>query len=95
MGWSGEVHDSRVTTAVLQAKREIRLKRARKIPEPQGNSGAWPLAAVAGLLLSAAALQQQGNWRRATAKLHRFWEQLPFNQAHQVCCCPDDRCLPM
>lgn len=68
MGWSMEVHDSRVTTAIVQAKREARLRRAHKIPEPQGNSGAWPLAAVAGIVLSAVALQRDGNWRHATAK---------------------------
>ncbi|KAL3139300.1 hypothetical protein ABBQ38_003639 [Trebouxia sp. C0009 RCD-2024] len=76
MGWSEEVHDSRVTTAVLQAKREARLRRAHKIPEVQGNSGGWPLAAVAGLVLSAAALQQGSNWRRATHKLQHFWRQV-------------------
>lgn len=85
MGWSEEVHDSRVTTAVLQAKREARLKKARKIPEVQGNSGGWRLAAVAGIVLSAAALQQGSNWRRATNKLQRFWEELPFRGTQQVC----------
>ena len=84
MGWSGEVHDSRVTTAFLAAKREARLKRAHKLPEAQGNSGGWPLAAVAGLLLSAAALQQDGNWRRATSKLQHFWRQLPLLGSQQV-----------
>ena len=84
MGWSGEVHDSRVTTAFLAAKREARLKRTHKLPEAQGNSGGWPLAAVAGLLLSAAALRQDGNWRRATSKLQHFWRQLPLPGSQQV-----------
>ena len=84
MGWSGEVHDSRVTTAFLAAKREARLKRTHKLPEAQGNSGGWPLAAVAGLLLSAAAIRQDGNWRRATSKLQHFWRQLPLPGSQQV-----------
>ena len=84
MGWSGEVHDNRVTTAFLQAKREARLKRTHKIPEAQGNSGGLPLAAIAALLLSAAALQQDGNWRHVTSKLQRFWKRLPLQGAQQV-----------
>ena len=84
MGWSEEVHDSRVTTAFLQAKREARLKRAHKVSEPGGNSVVWPLAAVAGVLLSAATLQQDGNWRRATSKLQHLLGQLPFHNGQQV-----------
>ena len=76
MGWSTEVHDSRLTTAILQAKREARLRRAHKLPEPQGNSGPWPLAAVAGLVLSAVALQRDGRWQHAKSKLSQFCRQL-------------------
>ena len=86
MGWSTEVHDSRVTSAVLQAKHEARLRRAHKLPEPQGNTGPWPLAAVAGLLLSAVALQQDGNWRHATSKLTQILRQLPWSQKPQQVC---------
>ena len=76
MGWSTEVHDSRLTTAILQAKREARLRRAHKLPEPQGNSGPWPLAAVAGIVLSAVALQRDGCWQQAKSKLSHFCRQL-------------------
>ncbi|KAL0048423.1 hypothetical protein WJX82_002788 [Trebouxia sp. C0006] len=76
MGWSTEVHDSRLTTAILQAKREARLRRAHKLPEPQGNSGPWPLAAVAGIVLSAVALQRDGRWQHAKSKLSQFCRQL-------------------
>ena len=76
MGWSTEVHDSRVTTAFLQTKREARLRRAHKLPEPQGNSGPWPLAAVAGIVLSAVALQRDGRWQHAKSKLSQFCRQL-------------------
>jgi hypothetical protein len=76
MGWSSEVHDSRVTTAILQAKREARLRRAHKLPEPQGNSGPWPFAAVAGIVLSAVALQRDGRWQHAKSKLSQFCRQL-------------------
>ena len=84
MGWSTEVHDSRVTTAILQAKREARLRRAHKLPEPQGNSGPWPLAAVAGIVLSAVALQQDGRWQHAKSKLSQFCRQLQ-QRPQQVC----------
>ena len=84
MGWSEEVHDSRVTTAFLCAKREARLVRTHKIAEPEGNSVAWPLVAVAGVLFSAAALQQDGNWRRVTSKLQHLLGQLPFHDGQQV-----------
>ncbi len=92
MGWSTEVHDSRVTTAIQQAKREARLRRAHKLPEPQGNAGGWPLAAVAGILLSAAALQRDRDWQRATSKFQQLLRQLPIQgtwsqkQRQQVCC---------
>lgn len=84
MGWSEEVHDSRMTSAHLQAKREARLRRAHKLPEAQGNSGGWPVAAVAALVFSLAALQHDGNWRRATSKLKHFWKQLPLQGTQQV-----------
>ena len=83
MGWSTEVHVSRVTTAFLQAKREARLRRAHKLPEPQGNSGPWPLAAVAGIVLSAVALQRDGRWQQAKSKLSHFCRQLQ-QQPQQV-----------
>ena len=85
MGWSTDVHDSRVSTAVLQAKREARLRRAHKIPEPQGNSGPWPLAAVAGIVLSAVAFQRDGNWQHATAKARQIFGGLR-QKSPQVCC---------
>ena len=87
MGWSVEVHRSRLRAARVQAKRAARVRRFGKQTEPDGNSGPLAITAVAGLLISCVTLQLhaplRAQLREAASGVTSFLKQLSHGDSQQ------------
>ena len=76
MAWAEEVHYSRTASALLQLRRQTRLRRTGKIAEAEGSTGPEALVAVAAAVLSAVLLRPDRRQQQAKSAVRNFLDQL-------------------
>lgn len=92
MGWSEEVHTSRLTDASVRAKRQARLRRTNKLPEAEGSATPGVLLAAAGAVFATIILQHNQHQERVKGVigsiLDNFAQFLPHPPARVSYCRP-------